>query len=149
MLPYLRSGALSQTRGFRLLPHTADIRVEVRGKNLAGLYAAGVEALFSLMVDRRSVRAAAARSFTVSGNDPEERLFLLLREALLLFSLDGFLVRTARATIKNTDVEMKVSGEPFDPSRHAASREIKAVTAHGMTVRRVPGGCIARFIVDV
>lgn len=138
-----------KARSYRLLPHTADLRVEVRGKDLPGLYAAGVVALFSLVIDRRRVRAAAERSFKVDAQDPEERLFLILRESLRLFSLDGFLVRTARATIKNTEVEIKVAGEPFDPSRHAASREIKAVTAHGMTVRKVPGGCVARFIVDV
>lgn len=138
-----------KSSGFRLLPHTADIRVEVRGKGLPELYAAGVEALFSLMVDRRRVRAAAERSFTVHANDPEERLFLILRKALLLFSPDGFLVRAAHATIKDTEVEIKVAGEQFDRSRHAVGREIKAVTAHGMTVRRVPWGFVARFIVDV
>lgn len=140
---------LSQNRGFRLLPHTADIRLEVRAKDLPDLFAASVEALFSLIVDRRRVRPAAERAYRVSGNDPAEQLFLLLREALLLFSPYGFLVRTARGTIKKTEVEMKVAGEPFDPMRHAASREIKAVTAHGMTVQRVPGGYVARFVVDV
>ncbi len=137
------------TKGYRLLPHTADIRVEIRGKGLPDLYAAGVEALISLMVDRRRVRAAEERYFTVHANDPEERLFLVLREALRLYSPDGFLVRKARATINNTEVGMKVAGERFDRSRHTVCREIKAVTAHGMTVRKVPGGYVARFIVDV
>jgi SHS2 domain-containing protein len=44
---------------------------------------------------------------------------------------------------------VEVSGEPFDSSRHAAIREIKAVTAHGMTVERIPDGFVARFVVDV
>lgn len=138
-----------KTRGFRLLPHTADIRLEVRGKDMPDLFAASVEALFSLIVDRRRVRHAAERACAVSGDDPAEQLFNLLKEALLLFSTDGFIVRTARVTIKKNEVEMKVLGEPFDRMRHAASREIKAVTAHGMTVRRVTGGCVARFVMDV
>ena len=137
------------TRGFRLLPHTADIRLEIRGKDLPELFATSVEALFSLIVDRRRVRPAASKTLNVSGKDPVEQLYFLLRDALLLFSSDRFLVRTARVTMKVSGVEMKVAGEPFNPSRHAADREIKAVTAHGMTIEKIPGGYLARFIVDV
>ena len=136
-------------RGFRLLPHTADIRLEVRGRDLPELFSASVEALFSLIVDRRRVRSAETRTIAVKGDDPRELLFSLLREGLLLFSADRFLVRSSRATMKVSRWEVKVAGEPFDASRHAADREIKAVTAHGMTVEKVPGGYLARFIVDV
>lgn len=136
-------------RGYRLLPHTADIRMEVRGRDLPELFASGVTALFSLFTDRRRVRAAETRILEVSGRDLEDRLFLLLREALLLFTADRFLVRSARGRMKRSGVIVEVSGEPFDASRHAVFREVKAVTAHGMAVTRVPGGFAARFIVDV
>lgn len=136
-------------RGYRLLPHTADIRLEVRGRDLPELFAASIEALFSVIVDRRLVRPATARTWKVSAKGPAVQLSMILQEALLLFSPDLFLVRTARVTIRKSEVETKVWGEPYDPLRHAASREIKAVTAHGMTVDRNPGGCVARFIVDV
>jgi SHS2 domain-containing protein len=136
-------------RGYRLLPHTADIRLEVRGKDLPELFATGVTALFSLLTDRRRVRAAETRILVVSGRDLEDRLFLLLREALLLFAADRFLVRSARGRMKPSGVTVEVSGEPFDASRHPAFREIKAVTAHGMAVERTPDGFVARFLVDV
>lgn len=140
---------MSYRRGYRLLPHTADIRVEVRAGDLSGLFAASVEALFSLIIDRRKVRPAVSRTIGVSGKDPRDLLFSLLKEALLLFSSERFLVRSAHATMKGSGMEVHVSGEPFDASRHSADREIKAVTAHGMTVGKADGGCIARFIVDV
>jgi SHS2 domain-containing protein len=44
---------------------------------------------------------------------------------------------------------LTVAGEPLDLSRHAVKREIKAVTAHAIAVERSPGGCLARFVVDV
>ncbi len=46
-------------------------------------------------------------------------------------------------------VTVEIAGEPCDLSRHSLYREIKAVTAHGMAVERIPGGFVARFIVDV
>jgi SHS2 domain-containing protein len=136
-------------QGYRLLPHTADIRLEVRGKDLPELFATGVTALFSLLTDRRRVRATEARTLEVSGEDLEDRLFLLLREALLLFTADHFLIRSARGRMKESGAIVEVRGEAFDASRHPAFREIKAVTAHGMVVERTPGGFVARFVVDV
>ncbi len=101
------------------------------------------------MTDRRLVRAAEKRTIEVAGKDLEERLFLLLREALLLFSSDRFLIRSARGRINVSGVKMEVRGETFDPSRHAVFREIKAVTAHGISVERRAGWFVARFVVDV
>jgi SHS2 domain-containing protein len=136
-------------RGYRFLPHTADIRLEVRGETLAGLFAAGVTSLFSLVTDRRRVRPAETRTIEVAGKDLEEQLFLLLREALLLFSADRFLIRSAHGRMKVSGVWLEVRGEAFDASRHPVFREIKAVTAHGIAVERIPGGFVARFVVDV
>ena len=136
-------------RGYRLLPHTADLMVEVRGSDEASACAGCVEALFSLVTDRRGIRAREERSFRVSGGTPDETLFLLLREAFGLFAVDGFLVRRARVTMGASGASVSVRGEPADFSRHAIRREIKAVPAHALSVRRTPGGFVARFVVDV
>lgn len=136
-------------RGYRLLPHTADLRIEVRGKDMPGLYASCATALFSLLTDRRRVRETAERTVRVEGVTPEDRLFFLLRAALLLFEVDRFLVRRAHVTIEGNQVTLSASGEPADFSRHTFGREIKAVTRHALTVGKRPGGFVARFVVDV
>lgn len=136
-------------RSFRLLPHTADLRVEVRGADLPDLFSGSVLALFSLLVDRRTVREVEVRSAGVAGDTVEEQLFLLLREALLLFAAHRFLARKAHVTINGRQVTLTVRGEQLDASRHFVSREIKAVTAHALAVERSPGGFLARFVVDV
>jgi SHS2 domain-containing protein len=136
-------------RRFRLLPHTADIRLEVRGSDLRELFAESVAALFSLLTDRRRVRARESRIITVPVGDPADALFLLLREALLLHSMDRFLARSAHATIESTGMIVEIAGEPWDASRHALHREIKAVTSHAMSVEKRPKGYVARFLVDV
>jgi SHS2 domain-containing protein len=137
------------SRPYRFLSHTADLRIEVRGRDHAALFAACVEALFSLVTDRRRVRRKETRTAQAEGDTPEERLFLLLREALALFAVHGFLVRGAHVTMKGKRVAMTAVGERADPYRHAIHREIKAVTAHALDVRRTPEGILARFVVDV
>ena len=136
-------------RSYRFLPHTADVRVEVCGRDLPELFAACAEVLFSLVTDRRRVRPRDERQVRVEGAPDAERLFLLLRGAFALFSVGGFLVRKARVTIVGQRVTLSASGEPFDPSRHALDREIKAITAHALTVERTAKGFLARFVVDV
>jgi SHS2 domain-containing protein len=123
--------------------------MEVRGVDLPGLLSSCVLALFSLLVDRRTVRETEARSAEVTGDTVEEQLFFLLREAFQLFAAHAFLARTARVTIEDKRVMLTVAGEPLDSSRHTVLREIKAVTAHAMAVERSPGGYLARFVVDV
>lgn len=135
--------------GFRRIPHTADIRMEARGADLPGLFAECVGALYSLVADRRTVRARESRIVRAPGGEPADQLFLLLREALLLHSVERFLARDARGTMEGSGVAVEIRGEPLDASRHVALREIKAVTAHAMTVEKVQGGYVARFLVDV
>jgi len=138
------------TRGrYRLLPHTADLRVEIRGRDLPAVYAASVEALYSLLTDRRRVRRGEQRTLSVSGGTPEDRLFRILRQALLLLTVDRFLVRDAGATMERGKVAVTLHGETIDPARHVLYREIKAVTGHGLAVERGPSGVTARFLLDV
>jgi SHS2 domain-containing protein len=123
--------------------------IEVRGEDLPQLFSSCILALCSLLVDRRTVREAEARSAEVTGDTVEEQFFSLLREVFLLFAVHKFLARTAHVRIEGKRVMLTVTGEPLDSSRHTILREIKAVTAHAMVVERSLGGCLARFVVDV
>jgi len=136
-------------RRYRLLPHTADLLVEVRGSGLASLIESAAEALFSLLTDRRRVRPTGRRVLVIPPGPPEEQLLLALRRSLALFDVDRFLARSASATMESGCVTLTLAGEPADPFRHAAFREIKAVTRHALSARRGAGGWTARFLVDV
>ena len=134
---------------YRLLPHTADLLVEVRAPDFPSLCAFSVEAVFSLLTDRRRVRRAVRRPVDFAPAPPEELLLSVLRRALLLFSLDRFLVRDADATMVEGRLVLVVGGEPIDAARHTVCREIKAVTAHALAVESGPSGFTARFVLDV
>jgi len=123
--------------------------LEARGRDLPDLFSSCILALFSLLVDRRTVRGEEVRAVEGAGETAEEQLFSLLREALLLFAVDKFLARSARVTMEGKRVTLTLAGEPLDPGRHSVAREIKAVTAHCMSVERESGGYLARFVVDV
>ncbi len=73
-----------------------------------------------------------------------------LSELLLLHETEAFLVRDASVRSVGTPptaLVASVRGEPFDPDRHPARVEVKAVTYHGLVFD--PGRGRARVIVDI
>lgn len=126
---------------YRHLPHTADIAIEIVAPDEAGLRAAGIDALRELLVGSSPVQALAERPIEPQGQDVAERLVHFLEEALYLYAAEQFVPGRAGPA--------GVLGEPFDPARHTAQREVKAVTYHGATVRRGDTGLSATLVFDV
>jgi SHS2 domain-containing protein len=126
---------------YRLLPHTADIAIEIVAPDEAGLRAAGIDALRELLVGSSPVRFLAERTIEPQGRDVAERLVRFLKEALYLYAAEQFVPGQAAPA--------GVLGEPFDPTRHTALREVKGVTYHGAKVRREHAGLSATLVFDV
>lgn len=126
---------------YRHVPHTADIAIEIVAPDEAGLRAAGIDALRELLVGASPVHALAERPIEPRGRDVAERLVHFLEEALYLYAAEQFVPGRASPA--------GVLGEPFDPARHTAQREVKAVTYHGATVRRGDAGLSATLVFDV
>jgi protein archease len=126
---------------YRLVPHTADIAVEIVAPDESGLRAAGIDALRELLVGSSPVLALEERPIEPEGREIAERLVRFLEEALYLYAVEQFVPGRAGPA--------GVVGEPFDPARHTALREVKAVTYHGATVRRDGAGLRATLVFDV
>ena len=113
------------------MPHTADVAVELRARSELGLYQAGLDALRELLVGTSPVTPAVERSIEPRGADPTERLIHFLTDALYLWDTERFL--PAKVTAGG------IAGETYDPAKHQAQREVKAVTRHGAEVRVAEG----------
>jgi SHS2 domain-containing protein len=126
---------------FRFLPHTADIAVELQARSEIGLYQAGVDALRELLVGTSAVTPAEERPIALRGTDPTERLIHFLADVLYLYDTERFVPLRVTPT--------GVAGERFDPARHHAEREVKAVTHHGARVEQDERGYRATIVFDV
>jgi SHS2 domain-containing protein len=130
---------------YRFVPHTADIAVELLARDEAGLRASGVDALRALLVGSSAVEAREERPVDVGRAAWEhsaaaERLVRFLAEVLYLYAERFVPARAGGAG---------VLGEPFDPARHTAAREVKAVTYHGATVHEDARGLSVTLVFDV
>ena len=126
---------------YRFLPHTADVAVELTAESEVGLYQAGLDALRELLVGQSRAATAEERPIDRRGADATERLIHFLADVLYLYDAERFVsVRVSPSG---------VYGERFDPARHVAVREVKAVTHHGARVEGKDAGYRATIIFDV
>ncbi len=131
-------------------PTTADVGLWATGPNAAALLEGLGLALYSLIAAPRGVRPRLERTVAARGRDPAELVVAYLDELLLLEETEGFVGRRIEARTRGrppNEVVARVLGEPFDPARHVARSEVKAVTLHQL--RFDPRAGRARVIVDV
>jgi SHS2 domain-containing protein len=107
-------------------------------------------ALYGLTTDLRGVRPREVRDVRASADDGPGLVVAFLGQLLLLEEDDGFVGRSIRARVtgdRPRAVVARVRGERFDPTRHVARTEVKAITLHGLVFDPRRGR--ARVIVDI
>lgn len=134
---------------FREFEHTGDIGIELVADEKEELFRRAAIAVAQLMVDTRDVRTSVTRRMVLHNRDDAELLHDALSELVALFVADGFIWADAAAVYRDDALELDLFGENFDPVRHPFRQEIKAVTYHQLSLRRVDSSWQARVIFDV
>jgi SHS2 domain-containing protein len=135
---------------YELFEHTADLGLRARAADLGMLFSEMGACLSSAMIeDIASVQPGVEVRIELSGFDREYLLFDWLRELLLRFEADRLLFSQFEATVRTDGLSGIARGEPYDPARHALSREVKAITYHELKVERDDNGWLAEVIVDI
>jgi SHS2 domain-containing protein len=135
---------------YRRLEHTADVKVEIYGADLAELFTNAATCLFDLMLDIKKVRKVQSVPVSLKSADLSELFLDWLRELLFLFSTRSLAVRrTEISTIEPTQLTATVFGEEFDAERHGLKVEVKTPTYHEYRVEKTKDGYRATVIFDV
>lgn len=133
-----------------LFDHTADLGLRIRAADLNTLFAEAGECLLASMVDDpKSVLAVESQTVTIAGTDREYLLFDWLRELLTRSDEARMLWCRFDTTVTPAGLTATIWGEPFDPLRHLLSREVKAITYHGLLLEESADGFLAEVIVDI
>jgi SHS2 domain-containing protein len=129
----------------RLLAHTADLRAELSAPDFAALSAEAAALVRELCVGASAVEAREERRFALEGGDDAERFFRFVRELLYLADAERFLPAGCTLALG----EARVAGERFDPTRHVAERQLKALTRHRYRFERTESGLAAELVFDL
>jgi len=139
---------------YRLLPHMTDAYVQVQAATLNSAFEEAAFAMFDVMTDPVAVGSGFTDLFEVTAHDEISLLHDWLEQLLLKFDLEGkvysrFEVGKIAAHSGGLHLEAKAHGGLFQPGRHPAKVEIKAVTYHRMEVTATGKGYLIRYILDL
>lgn len=144
---------ISVMKNYKLLDHTADVRVEVWGKTRKELFSNAVEAMFDVMVDlpcNEKIKPLEEKKVTITGNNLEDTLINFLRETLYLFNGQGWLVRDCKLLeLTSKSIIVRLQGEPYNRQKNQMKTEIKAVTYHGLMISKANKSWQAKVVFDV
>jgi len=135
---------------YELIDHTADIGVKVRGKSVGELFENAAYAMFDLIADLNRIKKREVLEVEIKGEKMDELLADWLRELLYKFNGERHLLKDFKIEeIGQKGLKARVSGEKLDLSRHSLKMEIKAVTYHGLEIKRTSEGWQAQVIFDI
>jgi SHS2 domain-containing protein len=135
---------------YETFDHTADLGLRIRAADLNTLFTEAGIALESAMVEELASIAPVRRvDLHLPTDDLEYLLFDWLKGLLALFDIEKMLFSRFEVTVGQSGLDAAVWGEPFDPARHQATHEIKAITYHALRVEQTPEGWLAEVIVDI
>lgn len=137
---------------YRFLEHTADVRVECRGKSFAELLEAAAKSLYAVAFYEIQPRQDVERRVAVSADGPdapvESLLVQWLQELIFLMDVERFVGTVFRFEAADPRaVSAVVRGYHYLPEERET--EVKAATYHGIQVRQENGGFVAEVIFDV
>ena len=126
-------------RRYELVDHTADVAIKAHGDSLADAFAAAADALFEILTDQPDIRMERDLTIEVTAVDREGLLVNLLSELLLVFEVDGMVLKDFDVTFLDDHcLRAHGHGEAFDEARHGLGYQVKGVSYHMMEI--VDGG---------
>ncbi|MDZ7317075.1 MAG: archease [candidate division KSB1 bacterium] len=134
---------------FEIIDHTADIGIQLRRPTLDKLFGDAALAMFRLVVPEGDFRPIRRRVVTVVGEDNGQLMVNWLSKLNFLFQTKGFIPVEIDLRIEDGRLRAEIKGDRFDPKRHQASLEIKAVTYHNLAVEKTEEGYSAQILFDV
>lgn len=140
------------SEGFLFDEHTADAKFHAFGETLEEAFGNAAMALFEVMLDTSRVRPLVSITVDIEAEDVEALLYDFLSELLLVFDADGIALSEFDVSIQRDEkwhLFAKCKGEPFDPSRHHPRTEVKAITFHELSVRRMNGRYELTVVLDI
>jgi SHS2 domain-containing protein len=137
-------------KAYEVFEHTADVGLHAYGSTLSELFIHAAEGMENLMVALSQVEIQVSREIEVEGHDIVSLLVAWLNALIFLFDTEYLIFRQFEiASLTETHLKGRASGEPYNVQRHELGSAIKAVTWHEAAVERTDDGYKARIIFDI
>ncbi len=139
---------------YRFLEHTADVIIEVKGKDLKEIFREAARAISDFMVFIDRIDPKERKEIYVEGESIEDLLVNFLTELLALLDSELFIWKDVEINEfgeKGGKYFLKAVaiGEEYSQEKHGYKGYIKAITYHRMELKRENEGYLLRFVIDI
>jgi SHS2 domain-containing protein len=136
-------------KGWRLLEHTADIRLEVVGGTIEDLFVNAAKGFAELVSEPRDVAPYVELDLRLQAEVIDDLLVDWLRELLFLHETRGFVfVQPEFFELAGTTLRTRFLGRELEDDE-VPRFDVKAVTYHDVSVDRTDQGYVSRIVFDI
>ena len=134
---------------YETFEHESDIGIRGFGQTIEEAFEHAAIALYSVMVDVRSIKLNDMRTISVTAPDHELLLVEWLNALLSLSDIEHMVFARFEVSISGMSLTGHAWGEHLDHIRHHPHVEIKAATYHMLCVKKERDMFVAQCVVDV
>lgn len=133
---------------YKVLPHTADVKIKVTAKNLEELFSEAILAMFNIMKPTFSSRAKKVkRKIKMSSFDRDSLLVDVLSAVLTSADVNNEAYKEAKVSFpRQWEANVELIGASVSSYKED---EIKAVTYHGLKIVETESGFEVEIIFDI
>ncbi len=141
--------------GYKFLDHTADVSVEINGRNLEEAFQQTAYSLMETITPNlKLISPKIERIITVEAEDKEALLFDFLTEFLYFFDVDGLLfnqinIQPIKKIQNEYFLKAIVKGEKYDKNKHEPGTEVKAITYSFMKIEEKKNNVKINIVFDI
>ena len=140
---------LKTDKGWSLLAHTADIRLEAHGATLEDFFINAARGLTALISSNKKLTSHSDVEISLESDSAEELLIDWLRELLFLHQTRKLaMIKVQMITLSENDLRAKISFG-IDRADVEPPFEIKGVTYHGLSIVETSEGYSAKIVFDI
>lgn len=134
--------------GFREVDHTADVEIEVWGKDKTSLFEKAAQGMYHLSHIREKEQSSetVSHSFLLSEGDLESLLVAFLSELLFYLETEQLMFRRFDLEFEE-DHSLRVQLQGTQIA--GMDRDIKAVTFHNLRIKQQNTGWVVNVVFDV
>lgn len=142
--------ALKEPVRYEQIEHTGDIGIKIFGKSVIELFKNAAFGLFDIMIDTSGIGTRIMTNIEIAGDNPEELLVNWLSELNYLFITEDIVfTKFDILRFAENEISANVFGDKYDPRKKQVKTEIKAVTYHEISVKKVKDEWQAQVIFDI
>lgn len=123
--------------GYKYLPHTADVKFEAEGKDLAEAFKNAAIASFNVIVNTDNVEPKITKELSIEAKRDLSLLYDFLDELLFLLDTEGFLLAEVKEITITDDFKLKatiVGDNHSQDNKYDVQGNVKSVTYNDMEI---------------